>query len=303
MRLRFLFSLLIGFSFTILTYGQEFNVKVDINSPASQSVDASLYKALKKNIDEFYNNTKWTEDEFNDDEKIDAQITISVVKEIGANNFTADILIQSRRPVYKSTYHTTMINYLDKGINITYTPGQPIQKSDVSYYDNLSSILTYYGYIILGLDYDSFSPLGGEEYFQKAFEILSTLPSSVANSSGWRQSAGVVGRNRYWLIENLLHNKVRPFRQFWYEYHRLGLDGLHEDADRQRAIIASGISGLQSVINSYPSTMTLQMFSDAKREEIVDVFKIADRGQKKKVYDIMVQCDPAQADKYKSLSR
>ncbi len=296
------FILLTLFCTNTLISAQEIQVKVDVNSPNNTTVDKSLFKALERSVFEFFNSTKWTEDEYKDSEKIDAQVTLTVVSEINANTFTVDLLVQSRRPVYKSGYNTTMVNYLDRGIDITFTDGQQIQRSDASYVDNLSSILTFYSYIILGYDYDSFSPLGGDKYFVKAREIINSLPTSIATSSGWDNRGGIVGRNRYWMVENLLSPKMRPFRQFVYEYHRLGLDELYGDVDRQRAIISSGINGLQSVITDYPSSMSLQMFSDTKYMEIVDLFKVADRGQKKKVYDIMVQCDPGRAGKYAELS-
>lgn len=300
-----LHSIIILLSLCVVNTGfaQELNVKVDVSSPTNTTVDKSLFKDLESAIYEFFNNNQWTGEEYRDEEKIDAQVTVTVVKENSANSFTVDLLVQSRRPVYMSSYNTTMLNYLDRGIDITYNTGQQIQRSESSFVDNFSSILTFYAYMIIGYDKDTFSPLGGDNEFQKAREIINSLPTSVATSSGWNNSGGIVGRNRYWMQENMLSPKMKPFRQFIYEYHRLGLDELYNDVERQRAIISSGLNSLQSVISDYPSSMGLQMFSDSKYSEIVDMFKVADRGQKKKVYDIMVQCDPGRADKYAELSR
>jgi hypothetical protein len=274
-----------------------------VNAPNNISVDQSVFRQLEKNIIEFYNSTQWTNDIFEPNEKIEGIVNITVTKETGPNAFVIDLLFKTRRPVYKSSYSTTMLNYLERGVQVNYEPGQAVIKSEVSYVDNLSSILTYYAYIMLGYDYDSFSAFGGEEYYLKARNIISSLPPNVATSSGWDSRGGIVGRNRYWLQENLLSPKMKPYRQFFYDYHRFGIDELYNDPDRQRAVLASNIATLQTVINDYPNSMILQMFSDSKKEEIVDIFKVADRGQKKKVYDIMIQCDPARSSEYKVLSR
>ena len=297
-----IYSLLFLFlSFNIV--GQEFNLNIRITSPNNTIVEEAIFTELERSIENFYNGTKWTDDIYEDEEKIRGNVNITVTNETGPNEFTVDILFQTERPVYKSAYKTPMLNYLDRSINVNYQQGQPIEKSELTYNDNLSSILTFYAYIMLGLDYDSFEAFGGNDYFIKARDIMATLPPSVATSSGWTNTGNVVGRNRYWMTENLLSPRMRPYRRLYYEYHRLGLDELYKDPARQRAVISSALVGLQDVINDYPSSMILQMFSDSKNQELVDIFSVADRGQKKKVYDIMIQCDPSRAENYKSLSR
>jgi hypothetical protein len=300
--LRIIFTILF-IQISYFGFGQEFNLNVRITSPNNTIVEDAVFNELERSIEQFYNGTKWTDDVFEDAEKIKGNINLTVTKETGPNEFTVDILFQTERPVYKSSYKTPMLNYLDRGINVNYQPGQIIEKSELTYNDNLSSILTFYAYIMLGMDYDSFEAFGGNDFFIKARDIMATLPPSLATSAGWNNTGNVVGRNRYWMTENLLSPKMRVFRRLYYEYHRLGLDELYKDAARQRAVISSALTGFQDAINDYPSSMILQMFSDSKNQELVDIFSVADRGQKKKVYDIMIQCDPSRADNYKPLSR
>lgn len=304
MRFKFIFTLLALSALSIGSKAQELDIDVKLTAPASTVVEKDLLDDFEKRVQDFFNNTTWTEDEFRSHEKIKGQINITVTNEINSNTFKIDLLVQSSRPIYKSAYTTPLLNYLDRGILVNYTPGQNIWRSEAAYYDEISSILTFYAYMILGLDYDTFSPLGGEEYYLKTREIISTLPNASALSDGWsNRGGGTVARNRFWMQENLLNPRMRAYRQFLYEYHRLGMDEMYNDPDRQRAIIASGISSLQDIIDNYPNSMVLQMLSDAKKNEIVDIFSVADRGQKKKIYDIMVQCDPSSAGKYVKLAR
>lgn len=282
---------------------QELNLQVRVSSPNNNKIDPALFSAFENDLTEFFNRNKWTDDEFKEGEKIEGAITITVTNETSSNDFIADVAIQTFRPVYKSSYKTTLINYIDRSIAFSYLPGLLIQKSDVSYFDNMSSIMTFYAYMILGYDYDSFSPFGGDKYFQAARNVIQNLPSSLMTSEGWDNRGGIVGRNRYWMVDNILNPKIRPFRQFFYEYHRLGLDEMYKDMDRQRAVLSSAISGMQDVISDYPNSMTLTMFSDSKRDEIVEIFMPGDRGQKQKVYDIMIQCDPYRADEYSALTK
>ena len=295
-----LFVLIISLSLGSLK-AQEFDLDILISSRASSQVDPALYNDLKQNVENFYNGTKWSDEEFAEEELIEGQITFTIVREINSNTFVADLLIQSKRPVFKSNYKTTMLNYLDRGITITYNPGQPLFRSDNSFSDELSSTLTFYAYVMLGLDFDSFAALGGENYFKSAQNVINGLPPGLQNSEVWNNTGGIITNNKYWLLENLTNPRMRAFRQFFYEYHRLGLDGMYNDPDKQRAIITSSFMALNDVVEKYPNALILSLFSDAKATELVDIFKAGDRGQMKRVYDIMVACAPAHAVRYAPL--
>jgi hypothetical protein len=282
-------------------YAQEFDVEVTVNMPQSAKTEKEIIKKLETDVADFFNKTKFTSDEFKQEEKINAKITITIIEELNNNAFTSEISIQSSRPVYNSDYSTTALNYLDKGVTFGFFPGQVIQLSDKSFVDNLSYTLSFYAYIMLGFDYDSFSQFGGEEYFQTAFTIFNNLPSGLKSDDLSWTNRGVNGRSKYFLIENLLSPKLRQFRQMFYEYHRLSLDNMWEDAEKNRAAMLSSLGMITEFQTQYPNSFLLQVFGDTKYNEVIEIFRAADSGQKKKVKDLMTLTSPALASRYDSL--
>ncbi|MCB0555696.1 MAG: DUF4835 family protein [Phaeodactylibacter sp.] len=293
------------FSLALLATGsllgaQEFNFTVRVNVQKLQNVDPRVFQTLESTVLEFLNNQKWTDDYFETEERIDANILITVQEELSPTIFKADIAIQAARPVYGSDYSTPLINYIDKGVNFTYEQFQPLQFSLNSFNDNLSSVLAFYAYVILGLDYDSYSPYGGEPYLQAAMDIVNSVPQSAAASNpGWRSLDG--NRNRYWLIENLLSPRVRPMRQAWYDYHRQGLDVAASDINTARAVMVAALEQVRSVDQVYPNTMIVQMFSDTKAAEILEIFKRGTPQEQNTVIQIMTKIDPSNASNYRAI--
>ncbi|MEM9849965.1 MAG: DUF4835 family protein, partial [Bacteroidota bacterium] len=216
---------------------QELNFQVTINTPQLQTTDPKVFEALEGQVQEFLNNTKWTNDIFDFEERIKGNLVININEEQSATRFTAEVAIQTTRPIYGSGEETVMINFQDRNVWFDYEQYQPLIFNQNTYNDHLTAILAYYAYIVIGLDYDSFSPIGGEPYFQIAQEIVNTIPQGVAGQEprSWRAQDGKI--NRYWLIENLLSPRVRPLRQALYDYHRQGLDLMSQDAIAGRAII------------------------------------------------------------------
>ncbi len=279
---------------------QEMNFTVKVNYQKRQQVDISVYQTLEQTLAEFVNNTKWTDDFFEAGERIRGNILLTIQEELSPNTFRADLAIQSSRPVYGSNYETPMLNHIDKEVTFTYEQFQPLIFSRNSFNDNLSAILSFYMYVVLGLDYDSFSAYGGEPYFQIAQEILNNIPSSVANSlKGWRSIDG--NRNRFWIIENILSPRVRPYRQSMYEYHRHGLDLMSQDPAAGRAVIMTALESLLKVNQDYPNAMILQMFTNAKRDEIVEIFKQGSTQEKNTVVNAMSRIDAPNAAAYRSV--
>ena len=227
---------------------------------------------------------------------------MTITEQVMPFNFRGEIVLQTEIPVYNSTYSTPIINLIDKGLNFQYNGIQPLLKTTNVFYDNLSSILSYYAYLALGFDYDSFSLYGGDLYFNKAYEVFSSLQANVVNDDGWRVD-GAVRRNRYWLIENLLNPKLRPFRQSFYEYHRLCLDVMHLEVERPRAILLSALTTIGQANIEYPTTYLITMFGDTKKDEIVEIFLSGDIGQKNKVVNIMVGMDASKQNVYKKLQQ
>jgi len=250
---------------------------------------------------EFFNNTQWTEDTYENEERIKGTVNITVVEEKNSNTFVADIIVQSERPVYNAVYVTPMLNYIDKSVEFNYDINQPIQRSDNVYLDQLSSVLTYYAYVMLAMDYDSFESFGGDEHWLNAQNVINAIPTGLTNNNGWDSGPTNVRRNRYWLVENMINPKVRPYRQSLYDYHINGLDIMHDDADKGRAIMLSAINVYGEVNRDYNNSMVMRLMADAKRNEIIEIFKVGDKGQKTKVRSTMLKIDPTQADRYNVL--
>lgn len=301
---RYIFVLIIILgAFAQKAVAQELNISVTVAAPNLSINDPKVLKTMENDIQEFLNTTKWTNDEFLPEERIEGNLQIVIIAENGPNNFVADITIQSIRPVYKSTYKSKLLNYKDESNTITYIENQPIRNSEEKYFDNLSSILTFYAYVIIGLDYDSFSKLGGEQYFNIANNLIQSLPSGVSQSGGWSPANGIKKRSRYWMIENIFNPRLRSMREAYYSYHRKGLDMMFDDPGRGKAVMLSSLKTIEQASEAYPNAMLVQMFSDSKNDEVVDIFLAADRAEKVKVYDIMATIDPYRAGKFSVLKR
>jgi len=279
---------------------QELTFSVKINTLKLQTVDPKVFVTLEQTVAEFLNNQKWTDEVFEPLERINCNLVLTIQEELSPTSFKADLAIQASRPVYGSSYETRMLNHLDKEVTFSYEQFQPLIYSKNVFNDNLSSILAFYVYIILGMDYDSFSLFGGDEHYQTAQEILNTVPQNVASSAaGWRSVEG--NRNRYWIIENILSPRVRPLRQGLYEYHRQGLDMMANDANTGRAIVLQALEEVDKVNQSYPNAMIVQMFSNAKSDEIVEIFKRGTRQEQDRVVQIMTKVDATNASKYRNI--
>ena len=277
---------------------QELKVKVNVITPKLKTVDPIVFSTLEKSVTDFYNQTQWTEDEFEVKEKIEVNMQITIKDELTTETFVADIWITSLRPVYNSNYQTQMLNHIDKGVTFTYTPLQALENSKNTFIDNFSSILTFYAYIILGFDYDSFESLGGDVHFRTAQDIVSNIPSTVSDGDRAWQAVGGGDRNRYWLLENALSPRSRAYREAMYGYHRLGLDNMYDRTDEARGDMVEYLQEVESLERSNPNSMIVQMFTDSKRSEIIEIFKNATKKEQSEVYKIMSYIDPARASDY-----
>lgn len=288
--------------FSQLILAQELLVDVTVNTPKIQNVDPKVFSNLETSIQEFLNNQKWTDDVYEPEERIRCKIQLTIDQELSQTSFRATIAIQSTRPIFGSSEQTPLLNHVDKDVVFTYEPFQPIIFSKNLYQDNLSSLLGFYANIILGMDYDSFSPLGGDTYFQVAQEVLTNIPQNVTGQfPGWRQLDG--NRNRYWIIENLTSPRVRDYRMSMYKYHREGLDSMTENPDQGRATIMDAVKTIQQVNRNYPNSMILQMFANSKRGELIEIIKSGDKTQKDDFFKIMVRIDASNANEYGKIGR
>lgn len=295
--------LLLGFV-PLASMAQELNCKVDVVSPQIQDASAqALFVNLKNAIYQFMNTTKWTTDNFTNQEKIECNLYINITSENSAtgtqvNDFNATMLVQSTRPVYKSGYSSTMFNYQDNNIHILYQLNQPFIFNINNYTDNLTSILEYYAYIIIGNDYDSFSLNGGTPYYLKAQSIVSNAQNS--QEKGWNPQDG--DQTRYSLVTNILDETYfAPLRKAMYTYHRLGLDVMYTTPEKGRAAILDALAMIQDVYNDKPANFNILLFFNAKATELANVFSEAPNDEKQKAYTILNAIDPTDVDKYAKL--
>lgn len=291
----FLSSLLIFLSNFL--FAQELNCTVKVLSPAIQGTERSVFESLETAVKEFMNNTRWTNDNFKQDEKIECNLTINVTKRISVDEFEANIIVQARRPVYKSSYNTNLINYQDNDFTFKYTPFQPFEFNENTFINNLTSTLGYYAFIFIGLDYDTFSPDGGTPYYQKAQTIVNNAQN--ASDKGWKAFEG--SKNRYWLAENLANANFKGVRSCLYNYHRKGLDLMTNDAELARKNIAEALEGLMKVHNMQMGSFLMQIFFLAKADEIVNIFSVATPDVKSKLVPLLNTIDPGNVTKYEKL--
>ena len=280
---------------------QELNSTVQVllqlqkDSPQQESsADKKIMQTLQQAIFEFMNNRKWTNDVFQQDERIESSIVITVTKKNSADEFQGTIQVQARRPIYKSSYNSLLVNILDKNLAFKYVEYQPMEFSESTFMSNLTSILGYYAYVILGTDYDSFSLEGGSAYFQKAQTIVSN--AQTGNDKGWKSFED--NQNRYWIVENILNSTFKPMRECIYKYHRSGFDAMAEDQNSGRAAVLQSLELLKKVHESKPSSYSMQLFFLAKSDEIVNLFSRADPAEKTKIMELVNEIDPANNTKY-----
>lgn len=287
---------------TFFLGAQEMNFSVNVNTPKLQTADPKIFEGLKNDIRDFLNNTAWTSDVFSPEERIKCNIQLTISEELSPTTFAADLQIQAVRPIYGSNQETAIISHVDKDILIEYEQFQPLLYNRNAYDQNLTSILAFYVYMILGTDYDTFSPFGGEKYYQEAQNVITTIPPGVASAVGGWQSIES-NRNRYWMLESVLSPRARNFRQALYDYHRNGLDLMSSSTDGAKEALMGSMEMISGVQKNYPQAMCLQMFANAKSSEIVEIFKQGNSAQKSNVIKIMSRIDAANAAAYRKIGR
>ncbi len=296
----FILSSLLFLGMIIHTDAQELNFSVKINTQRLQTVDPRVFETLEKTIFDFLNNNKFTDHFYDTKERINCNLQLTIQQELSPTRFKADLAIQASRPVFGSNYETTLLNHQDRDVTFDYEQFQPLIFSRNAYNDNLSAVLSFYAYMILGQDYDTFSPLGGDPYFKIAQDILNNIPAGAAVANpGWRSLDG--SRNRYWMIENLLSPRVRPFRLAMYDYHRLGLDVMSKDVAGGRAVMMKALNEVAQVNQVYPNSMVVQMFNQTKGQELTEIFKGGTPQEKEQLISLMGRIDPANAGKYRAV--
>jgi len=279
-------------------FSQELRCNVTVTARAIKGSNQNLFRTMQSDLYEFMNNRKWTDHVYGYDEKIRCNILIRLDEQISADEFKGSIQVQLTRPVFNSSYTSTVLNIKDNDFHCKYVEFQPLEFNETSNRDNLTNIMAFYAYVILGFDYDTFSPEGGTEFFQKAQSIVNN--SQNAREKGWK--AFESERNRYWLIENILNKSYSSFRSAMYTYHRMGLDLMADRVEEGRANIAESLRDIQKVFRRRPSTYILQMFFDAKSDELVKIFSKSYPDERNRVLAILNEVDPSNGNKYEKIA-
>ena len=282
---------------------QELRCTVTINSDQIQGSNKSVYNTLKQSIEEFVNNTKWTDLTFQERERIECNMML-IVRAVQDDMFTCEFICQSRRPVFGTSYSTPVLNFQDNTFCFRYHEYDRLDNQQHTFTTNLTALLAYYCNLIIGYDMDSFSRLGGTPYFQACENIVTAAQSASLEESeakGWK--AFDSKRNRYALINNLMDEAFKPYRIFCYEYHRLGLDEMINNVANARARIAENLPLLKEAQRARPATFVVTTFLDAKNEELVNIFAGGTPDEKKKIYELLVELDPTRQSIYDGITR
>lgn len=298
-----LYFILAFFLAAIGVKAQELKARVSVlSNRVANNVDKKTFTTLQTALESFVNDRKWTSDNFGQQEKIDCSFLLNLQSTDQPNVYKASLTVQSARPIFNSTYNSPLVNFQDNDIAFSYVEFQPLDFNDnrVSGSDplsaNLTAVIAYYIDIILGMDYDSFSPRGGDPFFQKAQNIVNNAPEAT-NISGWKAFDGT--RNRYWLAENLLNSSYTIIHDAIYDYYRLAMDKLYDEEANARVQMLNVLNLLNNLNTDNPNTMVMQFFFQGKTQELINVFLKAQASDKSRAVDFLQKLDVSNAPRYR----
>lgn len=285
---------------TVAMQAQEFQCSMSVQSASVQGTNKQIYENMRNALNDFMRAQIWTNDKFDSKERIECSFNFNITEQISSNEFKGVLTVQLRRPVYGSAYTTTMFNMQDNDVQFKYNEGQPLTFNESSYdSDNLVPLIAFYAYFMLGLDYDSFSPDGGSEYFKKAETIVNQAQS--AQYAGWKSYEGT--KNRYWLINNVFDDNHKLFRQMLYKYHRQGLDAMTDNVEQGRTAIYECMEDMEKVKQrASRNAYLLGLFFTAKADELVGIFSESPAIEKEKIVEILSSADPGNISKYQKIN-
>jgi hypothetical protein len=301
MKKTILATLIVLFIPVLSSNAQELRCNVQVITNQIQGTNRQKFTTLQRAINEFMNGRNWSNHVFTPHERIEVNIMLNLTEEVSTDEYRGTIQIQSRRPVFNSSYKTVLFNYLDNNLHFRYVEHETLEFSASQIHSNLTAILAFYAYIIIGLDYDSFSPFGGTPFFEAAETILNNAQNRPER--GWKSFES--NRNRYWLATNLRDSKYASLREFNYRYHRLGLDRMSERPVEAREEIAESLVLLQKIYREKPDPFMhlLQVKFDAKSDELINVFSDTNPDQANRVVAILREVDPANTPKYQRIQQ
>lgn len=277
-------------------HAQELNAQVLVNADLVNQTNQQIFKTLERSLNEFLNTQVWTNQDLLPQEKITCSFVFNLTN-YSNDQFEATLQVQSQRPVFDTNYDTPILNFLDRDIVFNYQEFQPLFFNQSSFESNLVSLLSFYAYVILGLDADTFTENGGAPYYEQALQVVNL--AQVTSRKGWKPSDGT--RNRFWLIDNLRANTFREYRQALYEYHRAGLDQLTRAPLEGKEAIMKAIQQLEPLFLRRPNAFLLQIFFDAKVEEIVNLFKEGPKVDFKETEAVLKKIAPFFGSRWKQI--
>lgn len=285
---------------TISAKAQELNCQVDVIYPQIQGVNTAIFDQMKQDIFEFMNNRRWTNDKFTIEERINCSLILNITEaRASSNTYKAELQVISSRPVFNTDYQSPILNLRDKNITFDYFQNTRYNFNPDQFQNNLVSILAFYAYMIIGYDYDTFSLQGGTPYYEQAQRIVQS--AQVSNYGGWKAYDG--DKNRYWMVEDILHKTFEPLRQTLYDYHRKGLDVMSEQTNVGRQVILGSLQGFTQIHRIKPMAYVTQMFFTAKSDEIVNIFTSAPTPERNTAYEILSKVDPGNLAKYDRMQK
>jgi hypothetical protein len=277
---------------------QELECRISVTAPKLEGTDRHILESIQKSVQEFMTNRKWTNYNFKNEERLDCTFLLTITERLGSDEFRATLNVVLRRPVYNTAYNTPVLNYIDKDVQFRYVEYQPMDYSEGTY-SGITSLFAFYSYILLGFNFDTFTPEGGRQFFELAQGVVNSAQNS--NDPGWKGYESQ--RNKYWLAENFTNPANNSLHEFLYKYHRLGLDQMYEKMEPGRTSITESLDLLKSLYNAKPDLFALTILLDAKRDELVNIYsdsKVAPM-EKTTVSNLLKEIDPANSSKYQAI--
>ncbi len=292
----------LGFFLLLISSGlmaqQELNCMISISTPGMPETERNIMRTLQGELHDMVNQRNWTDYQFQTGERIEASIIITVNERLGADEYRGTIQVQSRRPVFQTAYNSPVFNHQDRDFQFRYVEHQSVDFTENTFGSNLTAVIAYYVYMILGFDFDTFAPMGGTPYFEKARQIVNLAQN--ATESGWKSFESQ--RNRYWLVENALNNTYRHIRQAMYLYHREGFDKMTENMEIARNEVLTALELLQRAHRERPGSFLMQVVLTAKRDELIHLFSEATPSDRDRAIAILTEIDPANSSRYREMA-
>jgi hypothetical protein len=278
---------------------QEFDCQISVSAPKMEGTDKRILETLQSALYEFMNNRKWSNFNFQTQERIECSILLTVNDRLGSDDYKGTLNVVLRRPVLNTAYNTILLNYIDKDFQFRYSEYQPLDYSDGQFSSNLTSVLAFYSYMFLGLYFDSFSPYGGSTFFDKAQSVVNAAQN--AQEGGWKAYEGQ--KNRFWMVENIQNSANSQLRDFLYKFNRQGLDVMYDKLEQGRAAITESLELLQKMYVAKPDLFLLILILDTKRDELVNIYsdQRVPPMDKTNVVNLLKEIDPANGSKYQAI--